>query len=299
MSNKTYRSLLCPADFVTEEQLATDRRLLAFERSTLHLNRRGFLASFASAALAATALSGSSASAQTTTAGPSVVDVLNFALNFEYLEANFYSVASGGTGLSAADMGTGAVAPTGLPTGLQLDAVTLALAKSLLQDEMNHVELLRNAISTLGGTPIPQPLIKYDAMGAVTTQAQFLATTRQFTALGNSAYAGSAQLLVSNPQILTTAAQILGAEGQHAGAVDYQCIVQGITSPAIDAQDVPPTSSNYFIVLPTTALSPARNSVQVLGVVYAASTAMTTTPATGITSGGFFPNGVNGNIKST
>ena len=202
MSKKTHRSLLCPTDFVTEEQLATDRRLLAFERSTLHLNRRSFVATLASAALAAT-LSGRSADAQTTTATvPPVVDVLNFALNFEYLESNFYLIASTGSGLSAADMGTGAVAPTGTPGQLPLDATTLALAQALSQDERNHVELLRAAITNLGGTPIPQPLINYAAQGAITTQAQFLAAARQFTALGNSAYAGSAQLLVSNPQVL-------------------------------------------------------------------------------------------------
>ncbi len=72
-----------------------------------------------------------------------------------------------------------------------------------------------------------------------------------------------------------------------------------MTSPSIDAQDVPPSSSNYFTVLPTTALSPARNPQQVLGVAYGVSTASTTTPPTGTTMGGFFPNGFNGNVKST
>ncbi len=298
MSKKLFPSLLCPADLVSEEQLDTDRRIIAFDRSLQHLNRRGFMAAFAGAALAATAISGRSAHAQTA-AVPPIVDVLNFALNLEYLEANFYAFASTGTGLSTADMGTGAVAPTGAPGKLPLDANTQALAVALALDEKNHVELLRTAITSLGGTPISQPLINYAAMGAVTSQAQFLTMARQFTAVGNSAYVGSAQLLVSSPSVLTTAAQILGAEGQHGGALNYQCIVQGVTSPAVDAQDVPPTTSNYFTVLPAAALSPARNTSQVLGVVYGASTATTTTPATGVTMGAFFPNGVNGNIKST
>ena len=297
MSKKMLRSLLCPTEFVTEEQLVTDRRLLEFDRSIHHLNRRGFMAAFAGAAVAATAFTGRSASAQTTL--PPIVDVLNFALNFEYLEANFYALAATGTGLSTADMGTGAVAPTGAPGKLPLDAATLAIVQALALDEKNHVELLRTTITMLGGTPISQPLINYAAMGAVTTQAQFLTAARQFTALGNSAYVGSAQLLVSNATVLTTAAQILGAEGQHAGALNYQCIVQGVTSPAIDAQDVPPSSSNYFTVLPTAALSPSRNTSQVLNVVYGVSTPATTAPTTGIAMGGFFPNGVNGNIKTT
>ncbi len=256
------------------------------------------MAAFAGTALAAATLTGRSAGAQSTTV-PAVVDVLNFALNFEYLEANFYAFASTGSGLSAADMGTGAVAPTGAPGKLQLDATTLAVVQALAQDERNHVELLRSAIISLGGTPISQPLINFAAMGAVTTQAQFLTAARQFTALGNSAYVGSAQLLVSNPTVLTTAAQILGAEGQHAGTLNYQCIVQGITSPAIDAQDVIPTPTNYFTVQPDAALSPSRNTSQVLGVAYGISTATTTTPAAGTTMGGFFPSGVNGTVKST
>ena len=298
MSKYTFRSLLCPTEFVTEDQLATDRNLLAFDRSIQHLGRRGFMAAFASAAIAGVALAGNSASAQTTSTTP-ITDVLNFALNLEYLEANFYAFASTGSGISSTDMGTGAVAPVGAPGKLPLDATTLAIAQALAQDERNHVELLRTAISSLGGTPISQPLINFAAMGAVTTQAQFLTAARQFTALGNSAYVGSASLLASSASVLTTASQILGAEGQHAGTLNYQCIVQGVTSPAIDAQDVPPTSTNYFTVLPTTALSPSRTAVQVLGVAYGVSTAATTTPATGIMMGGFFPNGVNGNIKST
>ena len=225
--------------------------------------------------------------------------MLNFALNLEYLEANFYLNVSAGSTLSSADMGSGAVAATGLPGKLSLDAATLAVAQGLAADEVHHVELLRSTITTLGGTPIAQPLINYAANGTITTQAQFLAAARQFTALGGSAYVGSAQLLVSNPSILTTAAQILGAEGQHAGALAFLCINQNVTSPAIDANDVPPSSTNYFTVAAQTALSPSRNTSQVLGVVYGKSTAATTTPATGTTMGGFFPNGVNGNIKST
>ncbi len=298
MSKNTHRSLLCPTEFVTEEQLATDRNLLEFDRSIMHLNRRNFLTAFAGVAAGATLASGRSASAQSATVPP-IVDVLNFALNFEYLEANFYSLAATGSGLSAADMGTGAVAPQGAPGKLPLDAVTLAIAQGLTQDERNHVELLRAAITSLGGTPIPQPLINYAAKGVVTTQAQFLTAARQFTALGNSAYVGSAQFLVSNPGVLTTAAQILGAEGQHLGALNYQSIVQNLVSPAIDAQDVPPSTTGFFTVDPTAALSPSRNTSQVLGVVYGVSTATTTNPTANITVGGFFPNGVNGNIKST
>ena len=142
----------------------------------------------------------------------------------------------------------------------------------------------------------------------VTTVAQFLATARQFTALGNSAYAGAAQYLVSNPSVLTVAAQILGAEGQHLGSVNYQCISQNVQTAFstnamayLDPMDQPPNPTQYFTVFLSGAeagFSPARTTSQDLGVVYGASTP-SAYASPGITSGGFFPNGVNGTITST
>ncbi len=249
-----------------------------------------------SAAALAAVSSGREAEAQTTT-NP-IADVLNFALNLEYLEANFYLYASTGAGLTAAQNESG-VAVEGAPGVLPLDATTLTVCRALAQDEVNHIADLQAAITSLGGTPIAQPLINLAAHGAVTTQAQFLAAARQFTALGGSAYVGSAQLLVSNPAVLTTAGQILGAEGQHAGVIGALCVAQGVMSPAIDAQDVPPSASNYFTVDTVNALGPARNPSQVLGVAYGVSTAATVTPTTGVLMGGFFPNGFNGTVKST
>ena len=297
MSRYPFRSLLCPTETVNEEQLATDRKILAFDRTIAHLNRRGFLGAMLSAAALATTAAGREAMAQSTTA-PTIASVLNFALNLEYLEANFYLYASTGAGLTSTQNLNG-TAVQGAPGKLPLDTYTLEVCQALAQDEINHIADLQSAITSLGGTPIPQPLINLAAHGAITTQAQFLAAARQFTALGNSAYVGSAQFLVTNPMVLTTAGQILGAEGQHMGALNYLCVNQGVVSPAIDAQDVPPSSTNYFVVDATNALSPSRNTSQVLGVAYGVSTAATTTPAAGVTMGGFFPNGVGGTITST
>ena len=296
MSRYPLKSLLCPTETVSEEQLQTDRRILAFDKTIAHLNRRGFLGAMLSAAAVAVAAGGTEAHAQS--AIPPITDVLNFALNLEYLEANFYTYVSTGVGLNAAQSGNGVIVQ-GAPGKLTLDANTTAIAQQLAQDEINHIAGLKAAITALGGTPVSQPLINLSANGAVTTQAQFLSAARQFTALGGSAYVGSAQYLVSNPAVLTTAGQILGAEGHHAGALAYLCVINGINSPAIDAQDIPPSATNYFTVSAGTALSPARTAQQALGVVYRVSSAATTTPPAGITLGGFFPNGVNGNIKST
>ena len=298
MSRYNLKSLLSPHQMVNEEQLETDRRILAFDRTIAHLNRRGFLGAMMSAAAVAVAARGTDAFAQT--AGPAITDVLNFALNLEYLEANFYLFCSTGAGLTSTQNG-GGPAVLNPPTKLGLDATTLAVCQQLALDEVNHIADLKSTITSLGGTPIAQPQINLSANGAVATQPQFLAAARQFTALGGSAYVGSAQYLVSNPTVLTAAAQILGAEGQHAGVLNALCVEQSVLSPAIDPQDVPPGITppyNFFTVTSGTALGIARTTSQVLGVVYGTSNATTNTPA-GKTMGGFFPNGVNGNIKST
>ena len=299
MPTAKYQSLLSPTLKVTDEQYESDRSLLAFERSIQHLSRRGFVTGAAGAAALATFAGGSRAEAQT--AAPAISDVLNFALNLEYLEANLYQFAANGTVLTSAQ-NNGGTAPTGLPANpIQLDANTLAVYKALAQDEINHIADLTAALGSLNVKPVAQPLIDYSAGGTmmITTQAQLIAATRQFTAVGNSAYAGAAQYLVSNETVLAAAASILGAEGQHLGTVNNLCVLQGIQSPAVDANDVPPSSSNFFTVTSGTALGPSRTTSQVLGIVYGVSMASTTTPTAGTTAGGFFPQGVAGNIKST
>ena len=170
MSKYQFKSILCPAETVTEEQLETDRKIAAFDRTIAHLNRRGFLGAMLSAAAAATLTSTRTAHAQATVP---ITDVLNFALNLEYLEANFYLYVSTGVGLSSTLNGAG-VAVQGAPPKLTLDANTMAVAQALAQDEVNHIADLRSAVTSLGGTPIAQPLINLAANGAVSTQAQFL-----------------------------------------------------------------------------------------------------------------------------
>ena len=261
MPNAKFASLLCPDEKVSEEQLATDRRILAFDRAVDRLSRRRFMGGLTGAtalAISAGFIEMPKSLAQAA-AAPSIPDVLNFALNLEYLEANLYYFASTGspipTEFSGTPTGPATLPPTALFQAVSADPTTLALAQALAQDELDHIADLRSAITQLGGTPIAQPALNYAAKGVVTTIPQFLATARQFTAVGNSAYAGAAQFLVSNPGVLTTAAQILGAEGNHLGAVNYQCITQGVTAAFstnsaayLDAYDQPPNPTQYFTV---------------------------------------------------
>jgi hypothetical protein len=81
--------------------------------------------------------------------------------------------------------------------------------------------------------------------------------------------------------------QLIRMEAFHSGAIRLGCIMTGVTSPAVDALDVPPTSSKPFDVNGN-ALAIPRTTSQVLNIVYAG----------GTSSGGFYPDGMNGVIVS-
>ena len=62
---------------------------------------------------------------------------------------------------------------------------------------------------------------------------------------------------------------------------------------------MPPTASQIFNTSNSSGLAINRTISQVLGIVYNGPNAAVTTPTLGTTKGGFFPNGLNGNIFST
>ena len=160
MSKHHLHSLLCPTAVVNEEQLETDRRILAFDRTVQHISRRGFMGSMLAATAAATLTGSRRAIAQTTTP-PAIVDVLNFALNLEYLEANFYLYVSTGSGLTGAQNG-GGVAVEGAPPQLPLDASTLAVVQALALDEVNHINDLHATLLALMGIDHERLTYRYE-----------------------------------------------------------------------------------------------------------------------------------------
>jgi hypothetical protein len=226
---------------------------------------------------------GSTTNAQTPTIPET--DVLNFALNLEYLEAEFYSVAVTGSTLSSSITG-GTSAATGGAKVTFTDSRLADIAAEISADETLHVKFLRSA---LGVSAVAEPTINLNALGiGFATQAQFLTLARAFEDTGVSAYAGAATLLTGNN--LQAAAQILAVEAYHAGNIRLYAVEDAIVVPATDSQDVPPTEQHFF---PTDAngLAIKRTTSQVLAIVYA-------NVAAGTKSGGFFPNGLNGNIKT-
>ena len=138
--------------------------------------RRRFLAYAGSATAGGAALSllsacgGDTGSTTTTSSTISVtqtateVDVLNFALNLEYLEAQYYNYAAYGTATTAALTGVG-VAGT-LTGGAQVpftDPIVAQYAREIAADETAHVNFLR---ALLAGAAVAMPSINIDGSTA-------------------------------------------------------------------------------------------------------------------------------------
>ena len=277
-----------------------------------HLMRNtgaGAVAATALAAAGVAALSSSPAEAQ----GVNDAAVLNFALNLEYLEAEYYIRAATGVGLQASDTsGTGFA--NSVVGGRKVNFTTPAIqqyANEIANDELNHVRFLRSGLS---GAAVGQPAIdltnSFIALGNLigvsnfdpfANETNFLLGSYVFEDVGVTAYHGAAAL-ISNKQILTAAAGILAVEAYHAaeirtllfqagaGATTVKIsAVRASLSGANDDQGVINSDGSANIV-PTDSNSLAftRTPRQVLNIVYGAQ---------GASSGLFFPRGLNGAVK--
>jgi hypothetical protein len=254
-------------------------------------NRRNFLrgAGAATVALAGAAVIGSNLTNPKTAvkaASLSDVDILNFALNLEYLEAEFYSVAT--TGKTLLQLGvlksSDQLAPTtgGRKIPELVGSSNFYGAQELQENEVAHVKLLRGA---LGSYAALKPAINLDALGyGFKTPQEFIKLGRQLEDTGTSAYLGAAPDITSKAY-LATAGSILSTEAKHSGAIRFICAYFGVTSPAVDALDIPPTKANVYGTDANGLIAP-RTPSQVLKIVYGG----------GSCSGGFYPNGMSGTV---
>jgi len=257
-------------------------------------DRRRFLSKIAIASAGVAAMGAGLMEGQTS--APTDADILNFALNLEYLEAEFYTVATTGMTIDQMGIGITGTGTQGAATGGQkVDLTnssfpTLAIADEIANDERDHVTLIRQALTAAGAQPIAQPAINLNALGiGFGSLAEFLTLARAFEDVGVSAYAGAAPL-ISSKTVLAYAAQILAAEAEHVSNIRLQVAQLGIPTTLLDGVDIlpPPSGQNYFS-LNNMALAQTRTPGQVLYIAYGF--------MANVTSGGFFPNGVNGNIN--
>jgi rubrerythrin len=257
--------------------------------------------------------------------GPSDAAILNFALNLEYLEAEFYLHATTGMGLpSTMTSGTGRQGR--VVGGREVPFKTPAIkrfAQEIAADEKAHVAFLRSA---LGSVAVSEPQIEIDdsfaaaaaAAGLVkpgedfdvyANEVNFLFAAYIFEDVGVTAYKGAAPL-ISNKTYLSAAAGILAVEAYHAGMIRSTLYALGIATPAIygiaqkisDARDSldGPTDDDQGIgtadvanIVPSDAngIAFGRTPGQVLNIAY-----LTSHRAR---SGGFYPWGVNGVLATS
>ena len=204
------------------------------------------------------------------------------------------------------------------------DATIGNYATEIANDEQNHVIFLRSALSN-GAVVRPNIDLfnSFNAAYALATNTpgatfdpfandlNFLLGAFLFEDVGVTAYKGAARLL-TNKDYLEAAAGILAVEAYHAGALrailigrGQQATVQllsnvrdgsdgsadldqGLTDPSTGGSNLTPTGDHSIVF--------GRNTSQVLGIVYGRPN--TTAATTGLSGGGFFPNGMNGAIKT-
>lgn len=260
------------------------------------------------------------------------VDILNFALNLEYLEGEYYTRGVSGQGLSGAQVsGTGTLG--GVNGGAQVPfktALYLQYAQKIALDENLHIGFLR---SQLGSAAVARPLIDLAggfqaaaiSSGAVpqgtvfnpfADEVSFFLGALALTEVGVSAYAGAAAA-ISSPAVLSAAASILATEAYHAGAI-RTVLGQSYQSGAYPALPFQTQAIKNAQSRQSNAVAPSNqildvglvnpvNNVVLIRSADTQSIGLRRTPTQVLNvvyggnlasdAGGFFPNGLNGRLR--
>ncbi len=224
---------------ISEKQTAVELLEACNRRSFV---RRASLAGMAGVLAPAAASLFAPQQATAATPTPSVetdVAILNFALNLEYLEAEFYLHAVTGSGIAANGGSTsggdgtpgGTVTVKANPQVPFTDSVVAGYAAEIAQDEANHVKFLQTALNDAGNFAVAEPNINlldsFNTLGNLAlgmnfdpfaSDLDFLLGAFIFEDVGVSAYHGGAPLIFTKAY-LAAAAAILAVEAFHASEV--------------------------------------------------------------------------------
>ena len=154
---------------------------------------RGAVAAGAAYGIAAVGPYVQGALAQT---GAADADVARFALTLELLEAEYYEQA--------------------VKQVPDLSREVLPVAKEIRDNELEHVDTLRQLVTQLGGNPAGTLAVRFGDSFA--SESRFLTLAQTFEDTGVSAYNGAAPQLVSK-DVLETAGEIVQVEARHAAVI--------------------------------------------------------------------------------
>jgi hypothetical protein len=245
---------------------------------------------------------------------------LNFALNLEYLEAEFYLHAYYGWGVPSS-LTDGKGTRGGVTGGHKVPFKSRAIAqyaREIAEDELNHVTFLRGA---LGSAAVSRPKIDLKASFTAAARAAGLISAHQtfdpfanennfllaaflFEDVGVTAYKGAAPL-IDNPDYLEAAAGILAVEAYHAGIVRTSLYSKGLYSQvqklsnardsldgkSDDDRGIGTKGRGNLVPTDRNSIAYSRSPGAVLNIVYL-------NPKS-VSKGGFFPAGVNGEVHTS
>ena len=288
-----------------------------------------FKAALGAAAIGAAALTIPRSAAQALTDA----DVLNLALNLEYLTAQFYAFATTGTTIDSTlitGAGTAGTATGGRKVTFT-DPNVSAFAQEIAKDELAHVKFLRGVLAS---AVVAQPAI--DLGAAATSPFSVLAQQAGIVGAGAAfdpyasdenfllaaffledvavtGYKGASSLILN--QVLAEAnAGLLADEAYHAAMIRSTLYAKGVATPSLltsadkisNARDaLDGTSDIDQGISPVTINGGQASNVtptDSTGLVFGRTTGQLLNIAyltnTAATKGGFFPAGVNGTITT-
>jgi hypothetical protein len=215
------------------QSAAGDDKASTISRLRTSQGRRNFIRGLGLGAGAAVlGLAGKSATKAMAQSADLDVAILTFALNLEYLEAEYYINATRGVGLPPEEIGSNPGQVIGGSLVNFSDPTIEAYAIEIAHDEHKHVKFLRAALIAATGSCISRPEI--DLTNSFVTLGQaakisnkfnpyendltFLLGSYVFEDVGVTAYHGAAPLITSK-LYLDKAAGILAVEAYHAGII--------------------------------------------------------------------------------